>query len=45
VVSTFLWSDKSDNTSVQLSGTNGGSYDWSDDVLLEDLTKSQTVSR
>lgn len=40
---TFLWSDQSDNHNVNI-GTSGGSRDWTDDVYVEDLTRSQALS-
>lgn len=41
---TFLWSDNMDVPHSFASGSNSGSRDWSNDVLLEDLTQSQTIS-
>lgn len=41
---TFLWSDQVDVPHSDASGTAGGSRDWTNDVYVEDLTQSQTLS-
>jgi len=44
---TFLWSDLADGSvhvNGNTSGTAGGSRDWTNDVLLEDLTQTQVIS-
>lgn len=42
---TFLWSDNVDVPHGFASGASGGSRDWTNDVLLENLNDSQTVTQ
>jgi len=44
-VGTFLWSDQSEVPHNSSVGTSSGSRDWTDDVYVEDLTSSQSLSR
>lgn len=41
---TFLWSDNSEVPHSPALGTSGGSRDWTNDVYVEDISQSQTVS-
>lgn len=41
----FVWSDNVDVPHSFASGTAGGSRDWTDDVLVEDLTQTQSLSK
>ena len=41
---TFLWSDNSEVPHSSAVGTAGGSRDWTNDVYVEDLSQTQTVS-
>lgn len=41
---TFLWSDNSEVPHSSAVGTSGGSRDWTNDVYVEDLSQTQTVS-
>ncbi|MEO5928014.1 MAG: hypothetical protein ABIO72_04815 [Patescibacteria group bacterium] len=40
----FLWSDNSEVPHSSAVGTSGGSRDWTNDVYVEDLSQTQTVS-
>ena len=42
---TFVWSDQSEVPHSDATGLLGGSRDWSDDVYVDDLTQSQSLSR
>ncbi len=41
----FVWSDLSEVPHSAAYGTTGGSYDWTNDVYVEDLTQTQTLTR
>ena len=41
---TFLWSDNSDVPHSSSVGTSGGSRDWTNDVYVEDVSQTQTIS-
>lgn len=41
----FVWSDLSEVPHSASYGDTGGSYDWTNDVYVEDLTQTQTLSR
>ncbi|MFA5935817.1 MAG: hypothetical protein WC787_03115 [Patescibacteria group bacterium] len=41
---TFLWSDVSEVPHSTAVGTSGGSRDWTNDVYIEDVSQSQTLS-
>jgi hypothetical protein len=41
---TFLWSDSSEVPHSAAVGTSGGSRDWTNDVYVEDVSQSQTLS-
>ena len=41
---TFLWSDNSEVPHSSASSTAGGSRDWTNDVYVEDLSQTQTLS-
>ena len=41
---TFLWADNSEVPHSQALGTASGSRDWTNDVLVQDLSQSQTLS-
>ncbi len=41
---TFVWSDNSENPHNPALGNAGGSRDWSNDLYVQDLTQSQTLS-
>jgi len=41
---TFLWSDSSEVPHSSSVGTSGGSRDWTNDVYVEDVSQSQTLS-
>ncbi len=43
-VGSFVWSDNSENPHSNALGTAGGSMDWTNDVYVQDLTQSQTLS-
>jgi hypothetical protein len=40
----FLWSDESDSPHSNAVGTSGGSRDWTNDVYVEDVSQTQTLS-
>jgi hypothetical protein len=41
---TFLWSDNSEVPHSSSVGSSGGSRDWTNDLYIEDISQSQTVS-
>jgi hypothetical protein len=41
---TFLWSDESDTPHSSAVGTSGGSRDWTNDVYVDDVSQTQTLS-
>ena len=41
---TFVWSDNSENPHNPALGLSSGSRDWSNDLYVQDLTQSQTLS-
>lgn len=41
----FVWSDLSEVPHSAGEGASGGSYDWTNDVYVEDLTQVQTLTR
>jgi hypothetical protein len=41
---TFLWADNSEVPHSSAVGSSGGSRDWTNDVYIEDISQSQTVS-
>lgn len=41
---TFLWSDRSESNHNSSVGTSGGTRDWTNDVYVEDVSQTQTVS-
>ncbi|MDP3793139.1 MAG: hypothetical protein Q8R07_00095, partial [Candidatus Uhrbacteria bacterium] len=44
-VGTFLWSDQAEVPHNSSVASSSGSRDWTDDVYVEDLTSSQSLSR
>lgn len=42
---TFVWSDNSEVPHSSLDGNNAGSRDWTNDVYVDDLTQSQSLTR
>jgi hypothetical protein len=41
---TFMWSDESENPHSSALGAAGGSRDWTNDVYVEDISQTQTLS-
>lgn len=45
VFGTFVWSDMSEVPHSANSSSNSGSFDWTNDLYVQDLTSSQVLSR